>query len=125
MSTEYFAAVSPANRAFAFLPKDAYFRAAALLIGGSLAYTAFLAIYRLVLSPVAGFPGPKIAAMTGWHEFYYDFFLKGKFLFEIEKMHDRYGEQRLFDSWTWSVVKEQALKSECICERSDCENQPV
>lgn len=76
----------------AYLPKDAYSRAAAMLMGVSVVYAAYLTFFRLVLSPVAGFPGPKIAAVTGWYEFYYDFFLKGKYLYEIEKMHDRYGE---------------------------------
>lgn len=92
MTTKYFAPASGTNQAFAYLPKDAYSRTAALFIGVTLAYTASLAFYRLVLSPVAGFPGPKIAAVTGWYEFYYDFFLKGKYLYEIEKMHERYGE---------------------------------
>ena len=92
MTTEFFAAASATDRAFAFLPKDAYSRAAALIIGVSLAYTACLAVCRLVLSPVAGFPGPKIAAVTGWYEFYYDLLLKGKYLYEIEKMHQEYGE---------------------------------
>ena len=100
MATEYFESVSGTNRAFAYLPKDAYSRAAALFIGIAFAYTACLVFYRLVLSPVAGFPGPKIAAATGWYEFYYDFFQKGMFLYEIEKMHDTYGEQRPLESQT-------------------------
>ena len=98
MTTEYFALALASNRAFAFVPKDAYSRAAALFVGVTLAYITCLAVSRLVLSPVAGFPGPKIAAVTGWYEFYYDFFLKGKYLYEIEKMHQKYGEDRSLDS---------------------------
>ena len=49
------------------------------------------AIYRLYLSPIARFPGPKIAALTGWYEFYYDIPKKGSYLYEIEKMHRKYG----------------------------------
>lgn len=90
---EYFPTVSGIDKAFTHLPKDAYARAALLLIGITFGYTTCLAFYRLVLSPVAGFPGPKIAAVTGWYEFYYDFFLKGSYLYEIEKMHNKYGKQ--------------------------------
>lgn len=50
-----------------------------------------LIIYRLLFSPIAGFPGPKLAAATGWYEFYYDVLRRGIYLFEIEKMHQRYG----------------------------------
>ncbi len=50
-----------------------------------------LAVYRLYLSPIANFPGPKLAAVTGWHETYYDCVLGGKFVFAIEDMHKKYG----------------------------------
>lgn len=50
------------------------------------------AIHRLYLSPIAGFPGPKLAALTYWYETYYDIFRKGKYVFEIEDMHRKYGE---------------------------------
>ena len=53
-----------------------------------------LVIYRLCLSPLAEIPGPKLAAATGWYEFYYDCWLAGKYIFEIEAMHNIYGESR-------------------------------
>ncbi|KAI0013031.1 cytochrome P450 [Xylariaceae sp. FL0662B] len=52
---------------------------------------ACLVIYRLYFSPLARFPGPRIAAATGWYEFYYQFWLNGKYIYEIEKMHKKYG----------------------------------
>ena len=61
------------------------------LIGWVIAYPIGLAVYRLIFSQLAGFPGPRIAAATGWYEFYYDYFREGKYLFEIEKMHQKYG----------------------------------
>lgn len=54
-------------------------------------YSVGLAFYRLFLSPLAAFPGPKLAALTGFYEFYYDFFKEGKYVFEIQKMHQQYG----------------------------------
>lgn len=54
-------------------------------------YGLSLSIYRLSFSPLAGFPGPKLAALTNLYEFYYDFFGKGRYIFEIKKMHDKYG----------------------------------
>lgn len=57
----------------------------------SASYIAGLIIYRLQFDPLAGFPGPKLAAITGWYEFYYDWWLGGKYIFQIEKLHKRYG----------------------------------
>lgn len=62
-------------------------------------YVGFLVIYRLYLSPLAKFPGPKLAAATGWMEFYYDFFKVGHYMYEIEKMHEKYGTQIIFASF--------------------------
>jgi len=47
----------------------------------------------LYLSPIADFPGPKIAALTHWYEWYYDVLAPGAgmYIWEIEKMHQKYG----------------------------------
>lgn len=49
------------------------------------------AVYRLYFSPVAKFPGPKLAALTLWYEFYYDVVCRGQYTFEIKRMHEKYG----------------------------------
>lgn len=54
-------------------------------------YLVSLAVYRLFLHPLAGYPGPKIAALTVWYEFYYDGIQRGRYTFEIERMHEQYG----------------------------------
>lgn len=57
-----------------------------------LTYVTGLIAYRLLFSPLAKFPGSKLAAATGWYEFYYDWWRNGKYIFEIEKMHRKYGQ---------------------------------
>jgi hypothetical protein len=42
--------------------------------------------------PLSKFPGPKLAAVTSWYEFYYDVILKGRYTFKIKEMHQKYGE---------------------------------
>lgn len=56
------------------------------------AYFMGLIVYRLWFSPIAKFPGRKIAAITGWYESYYEIVKRGKYLYEIEKMHTTYGQ---------------------------------
>ncbi|KAJ5091020.1 benzoate 4-monooxygenase cytochrome P450 [Penicillium argentinense] len=68
-----------------------YLSLASIILTFCAAYTISLVIYRLVLSPLANFPGPKLAAATTWYETFYDVFLNGRFLWEIERMHQEYG----------------------------------
>lgn len=55
-------------------------------------YTAYGAIYRLYFSPVAKFPGPKLAGLTFWYEFYYDVIKRGRYTFKIRELHKQYGK---------------------------------
>ena len=58
------------------------------------AYTLYgitLVIYRLYLSPLAKYPGPKLTAATLWYEFYFDVVRRGRFAWEVKRMHDVYG----------------------------------
>ncbi|TIC93610.1 Trichodiene oxygenase [Colletotrichum higginsianum] len=48
-------------------------------------------VYRLYLSPLRNFPGPKLAAATLWYEFYYDVVRGGQYSFHIAKLHEAYG----------------------------------
>ena len=59
-----------------------------------LSYALITIVHRLYFSPLANFPGPKIAAVTGWYEFYFDIVKRGKYIYKIEKMHHRYGNDR-------------------------------
>lgn len=62
-----------------------------LLALATLLYAIGGAVYRLYFSPVAGFPGPRLAALTFLYEFYYDFFLQGRYSWKIQQLHTRYG----------------------------------
>lgn len=63
-----------------------------LLATSFLAWIFSTAIYRLYFHPLSKFPGPKLAALTLWYETYYDVWQKGKFVYEIERMHQKYGK---------------------------------
>ncbi|KAK0112469.1 hypothetical protein ONS96_001706 [Cadophora gregata f. sp. sojae] len=71
----------------------AFFTASGILkcFGLLVASLISLAIYRLYFSPLAKFPGPKLAAVTSLYHFYYDVILGGQYIWEIEKMHQKYG----------------------------------
>lgn len=56
-----------------------------------IAYGAVLGVYRLYISPLSKFPGPKLAALTLWYEFYYEVVKRGRFAWEIKRMHEVYG----------------------------------
>ncbi|KAK0708701.1 cytochrome P450 family protein [Lasiosphaeris hirsuta] len=69
-------------------------RCFALLLAAGVLYVLYLltlAIQRLILSPLAKFPGPRLAALTNWYEFYYDVILQGKFTAHIQDLHKLYG----------------------------------
>lgn len=75
------------------LDHDAPLAAAMAVIAATM---IVLAIHRLFFSPLAGVPGPKIAALTAWYEFYWDCVQQGRYLFKIEQMHQEYGLFLLF-----------------------------
>ncbi|KAK5124234.1 hypothetical protein LTR85_001937 [Meristemomyces frigidus] len=41
--------------------------------------------------PLSKFPGPKLAALTLWYEFYYDVVKRGRYTWRIGEMHEKYG----------------------------------
>ncbi|KAI9663816.1 MAG: hypothetical protein M1821_007306 [Bathelium mastoideum] len=56
-----------------------------------IAFVIYSAIWRLYLSPIAQFPGPRFAALTDLYEMYYSNWLGGKYVFKIAEMHKQYG----------------------------------
>ena len=82
-----------------------------------LIYALITVIHRLYFSPLADFPGPKIAALTGWYEFYFDIVKRGKYIYEIEKMHHKYGNNK--------KTRRALLSKLSDFLRTDNPNQPV
>ncbi|KAI2894944.1 hypothetical protein CBS76997_341 [Aspergillus niger] len=63
------------------------------------AYVVGLVFYRLCLSPLAKFPGPRLAAATGLYETYYDVIRDGQFTWHIERLHQKYGPVVRINPW--------------------------
>lgn len=56
-----------------------------------LVYVIGLFIFRAYFDSLSHVPGPKLAAATLWYEFYYDVIKKGRYTWEIDQMHKKYG----------------------------------
>ncbi|EEU41816.1 uncharacterized protein NECHADRAFT_87909 [Fusarium vanettenii 77-13-4] len=56
-----------------------------------ISYLVCEVIYNLFFHPLSKFPGPKIAAIGTYYEFYHDVIRDGTYLWRIEEMHRKYG----------------------------------
>ncbi|THU91036.1 cytochrome P450 [Dendrothele bispora CBS 962.96] len=54
-------------------------------------YTLCKVVYRVKFSPLRAFKGPLIAVSTNLYRFYYDAILQGRFLSNLEVLHQQYG----------------------------------
>lgn len=61
------------------------------LVVAYLAYVVALVFYRMYLHPLAGVPGPKIAAATLWWEKHSALWKHGRLAWDIKDLHDKYG----------------------------------
>lgn len=62
-----------------------------LVLCGIVLFLIARTIYRLFFHPLRKIPGPRLAAATHLVEFYFDVIKGGKFIWEVEKMHEKYG----------------------------------
>jgi hypothetical protein len=66
-----------------------------LLVGLFLVFLIYIlstAAYRLFLSPISHFPGPRLAALTFWYEGYHDVIRDGRYTWKIKELHEKYGK---------------------------------
>lgn len=80
-------------------------------------YLLGLAIYRLSFHPLAKFPGPKYAALSRWHEFYYEVVKKGQFTFIIQEYHKKYGKRALYPMPLLSISTCTGLNGSVLISR--------
>ena len=67
-----------------------------LIIGAWLAFAIwciFQGINRLYFHPLAAFPGPPIAAITGYYKAYIDVVAQNTFVHNLERLHAIYGKR--------------------------------
>lgn len=65
---------------------------AGILFVTILLYYSAVGAFRLSFSPIAKFPGPKLAALTFWYELYNDVWPhKFQYLWKIKELHEQYG----------------------------------
>ena len=64
-----------------------------VIVSAYVLYCCTFIIYRLYLSLLARFPGPKLAAVTDWYETYFELFqgFGGQYTFQIQRLHELYG----------------------------------
>lgn len=68
--------------------------AAAGAVGGLyFVYILGTCFYNVYLHPLRHIPGSKLAVMGPYLEFYHEVIRKGQYLWEIEKMHEKYGRR--------------------------------
>ena len=83
------------------------------LVAGLL-YFIGLPIYRLYWSPIAKFPGPKLAAVTYLYELYYDIVKRGKYTFKIRDLHAEYGQSLMVLAIYQSLIQLVLLISKLL-----------
>jgi hypothetical protein len=74
-----------------FLRGDRSFVLYSCLIGIFM-YSVGNVLYNIYLHPLRNFPGPKLAACSFLYEFYWDILKRGKYLWQINYLHEKYGE---------------------------------
>lgn len=62
------------------------------LIGIVILWLVYTAYDRLYASPLAKFPGPRLAALTTWYQFYFDIVKGGRLPWHLAQLHRNYGE---------------------------------
>ncbi|KIX02127.1 uncharacterized protein Z518_08066 [Rhinocladiella mackenziei CBS 650.93] len=73
------------------LPASSSLALLTIAFASSIIYAFGVAIYRLYFHPIAHFPGPKLAGLTRWYEFYYELVQQGQMTFHIRELHKKYG----------------------------------
>ncbi|KAF2275724.1 cytochrome P450 [Westerdykella ornata] len=69
-----------------------FIRLSIALVALYLVFWVVRAVYRVTLHPLAKYPGPFVAAISKpWYHWYWNIYHRGLLIFEIERLHARYG----------------------------------
>lgn len=68
-----------------------------LIMAAILASAIVVIVRNSILSPLREIPGPWLAGLTSWYEFYYDVVKNGTYAHQHPLMHQRYGTTSLLD----------------------------
>ena len=102
------------------------------LAGLWILYRVALALYNISpFHPLSRFPGPKLAAMTFLYEFWYEGIRWGKYTWEIQRMHEKYGASLhvlhqcvIYCGFTATPVTTSKSAQLMVMTRSSCAYQP-
>jgi hypothetical protein len=72
-------------------------------------YSFIFCIQRLFFSPISHFPGPKLAAISFWYQFYYDVVQGGQYVWKIRELHNQYGPVIRINPYELHVIDPNAL----------------
>lgn len=67
------------------------------ILGALLCSLAYLILSRTLFSPLRHIPGPRLAALSSWYEFYFDVIQPGRYAFKIKELHEKHGVFGLLD----------------------------
>lgn len=80
------------DRSCTLLPLFAVAIMLGLTFGLFILWLIFTAFTRLYTSPLARFPGPRLAALTTWYQFYFDVIRDGRLPWHLANLHKIYGK---------------------------------
>ncbi|PYI35304.1 cytochrome P450 [Aspergillus indologenus CBS 114.80] len=63
------------------------------IFGIFISQTLYRILSRLYLHPLRKFPGPILAAITGWYRFYFDIVANGQYIFHIHDLETTYNSR--------------------------------
>ena len=66
-----------------------------LLLSTALCWLTYQSIYRLFFHPLSHIPGPRLAAVSYIYQFYFDVIKGGKYIWEVRRLHEEYGNKIL------------------------------
>lgn len=69
-------------------PERAFFA----LFSLGILYTFWKSVYNLYFHPLRKYPGPRLAALSKWYEFYFDVYKGGRMPKNLVELHKVYGK---------------------------------